>query len=61
MRVEKTEMARSFKKIERTNTNLVGENMALEEKIRGKSSVLFCFLCWISFSFLSPDSLSRSL
>ena len=58
--VEKTELAHSYKKIKRANTDLVGENTALE-KIRGKSSVPLCFLCWISFSFLSSDFLSRSL
>jgi chromosome segregation ATPase len=57
LRVEKTELAHSFKKIERTNTDLVGENMALEERIRGKSSISLCFICWISFSFPLSDPL----
>ena len=46
VRVDKTELARSYKKIERANTDLVGENMTLEEKIHGKSSMPLCFLCW---------------
>jgi hypothetical protein len=61
LRVNKTELARSYKKIKRANTDLVGENTTLEEKIRGKSSMLLCFLCFCGVSFLSPDSLSRSL
>ena len=59
--VDKTELALSYKKIERANTDLVGENMALEEKIRVKSSMPLCLLCWSLFSFLSSDSVSRSL
>jgi hypothetical protein len=58
---EKTELARSYKEIERANNNLVGENTALEEKICGKFFVPLCFLCWTSFSFLSSDFLSQSL
>jgi hypothetical protein len=57
LRVEKTELAYSFKKIERTNTDLVCENTTLEEKIHGKSSMSLCFCCWISFSFPSSDPL----
>ena len=52
LRVKKTELARSYKEIERANTNLVGENTALEEKIRGKSFVPSCFLCWVFFSIV---------
>ena len=59
--IDKTELACSYKKIGRANTDLVGENTALEEKIRGKSSMPLCFLRWISFSFPSSNSLSRSL
>jgi len=36
------DLARSHKEIERANIDLVGENMALEEKIRGK--LLFTFI-----------------
>ena len=61
LRVDKIELARSYKKIKRANTDLFGENTALEVKIRGKSSMPLCFLCWISFYFLSSDFLSRSL
>ena len=35
LRVANTELVRSNKEIERANTNLVGENTALEESIRG--------------------------
>jgi chromosome segregation ATPase len=35
LRVANTELVRSNKEIERANTNLVGENTALEERIRG--------------------------
>jgi tetratricopeptide (TPR) repeat protein len=61
LRVDKTERARSYKKIEKANTDLVSENTTLEEKIRGKSSMLLCFLCLCGVPFLSSDSLSRSL
>jgi len=35
LRVANTELARSSREVERANTNLVGENTALEESIRG--------------------------
>ena len=35
LRVSNTELVRSNKEIERANTNLVGENTALEERIHG--------------------------
>ena len=35
LRVANTELVRPNKEIERANTNLVGENTALEERIRG--------------------------
>ena len=35
LRVTNTDLARSYNGIERANTDLVGENTALEEKIRG--------------------------
>ena len=43
LRVANTDLARSYKGIERTNTDLVGENTALEEKIRG-TFLQSCFL-----------------
>jgi hypothetical protein len=58
LRVDKTELACSYKKIEKANTDLVGENTTLEEKIRCKSSMLLCFLCFCGVPFLSSDSLS---
>jgi chromosome segregation ATPase len=42
LRVANTDLARSYKRIERANTDLVGENTALEEKIHG-SFLLSCF------------------
>ena len=50
LRAANTNMARSYKEIERANTNLVGENMALEERIRGKLPYTFvCLLRGIPF------------
>ena len=43
LRVTNTDLARSYKGIERANTDLIGENTALEEKIRGTFRLL-CFL-----------------
>ena len=43
LRVANTDLAHSHREIERANTDLVGENMALEEKIRGMF-LLSCFL-----------------
>jgi len=43
LRVANTDLARSYKGIERAKTDLVGENTALEEKIRGMF-LLSCFL-----------------
>jgi len=40
VRIAKTEMARSNREVERANTNLVGKNTALEESIRGMSSII---------------------
>ena len=59
LRVDKTELARSYKKIEKTNTNMVGENTTPEEKIRGEFPTPLCLLC--GARFLSSDSLFRSL
>ena len=44
LRVANTNLARSYKEIERANTDLVGENMALKERIRGKYDLAFMFL-----------------
>ena len=43
LRVANTDLARSYKGIERANTDLDGENTALEEKIHGMF-LLSCFL-----------------
>jgi len=40
LRVANTELARSNREVERANTNLVGENTALEESIRGTFSTI---------------------
>jgi len=40
LRIANTELARSNREVERANTNLVGENMALEESIRGTFSII---------------------
>ena len=52
LRVDKTELSCSYKKIEKANTDLVSENTTLEEKVRGKSSTLFMFslFLWCNFS-----------
>jgi len=46
LRVANTDLARSHREIKRANTDLVGQNTALEEKIRGKLlytfTLLFC-------------------
>ena len=54
LRVEKTELARSYKMIEKFNTNLVSENTTLEEKIRGEFPTPL--LCFCGACFLSSDS-----
>ena len=53
LRVTNTDLARSYREIERANTDLVGENTALEEKIRGMS-LLSCFFsktCFVLYNF----------
>ena len=40
LRVANTELARSNREVERANTNLVVENTALEESIRGTFSII---------------------
>jgi len=44
LRVANTNQAHSYKEIERANTDLVGENTALEERIRDKFFHAFVFL-----------------
>ena len=44
LRVANTDLARSHREVERANTDLVGENTALEEKIRG----MFLLSCFFS-------------
>ena len=44
LRVANTDLARSYKEIERANTDLVGENTALEERVRGEYDLAFVFL-----------------
>jgi len=48
LRITNTELVRSNKKIERANTNLVGENTALEERIHGMF-LLSSFLSEVCF------------
>ena len=50
LRVEKTEVARSVKEIEKENTDLVGENTTLQESIRGEC--LFLTLVFPTHLFL---------
>jgi len=54
LRVANTKLARSNREVERANTNLVGENTALEESIRGMFLLLsFHFeVCWSLANFL---------
>ena len=53
LRVANTELARSNREVERANTNLVGENTALEESIRGTFllSSFFSEVCLVLFIF----------
>jgi len=44
LRAANTDLARSYKGIERSNTDLVGENTVLEERIRGRLLYTFVFL-----------------
>ena len=53
---KKTEVVRSFKKIEKDNTDLVGENTTLYEHVCGKC--LFFMLVLLTYLFFG-DSLSR--
>jgi len=49
-----TDLARSYKEIERANIDLVGENTTLEERIRGKLPCTFMFLLQ-GISFVLPN------
>ena len=53
LRVANTELARSNRDVERANTNLVGENTALEESICGMFllSSFFSEVCWVLSNF----------
>jgi len=51
LRVKNTDLACPYKEIERANTDLVGENTALEEKVRGKFFMLLCFFCRVFLSY----------
>ena len=44
LRATNTDLARSYRGIERANTDLVGENTALEERIHGRLIYTFVFL-----------------
>jgi len=57
IRVANTELARSNREVEKANTNLVGENTALDESICGMfllSSFLFR-VCWALVNFFLLD------
>ena len=47
LRVANTDLARSHREIERANTDLVGQNTALEERIRGR--LLYTSFCKVFF------------
>jgi len=53
LRVANTELTRSYREIESANTDLVGENTALEEKIRGMflPSCFFSKACFVLSNF----------
>ena len=57
LRVANTDLARSYKGIERANTDLVGENTALEEKIRG----MFVPSCFLSIAYFVLSNFSMSV
>ena len=54
LRAANTNLARSYKEIERANTDLVGQNTALEERIHGKILYTFMFLLQ-GISFVLPN------
>ena len=53
LRVANTDLARSHREVERANTDLVGQNTALEEKIHGKLLYTFTLLFARYFLVLS--------
>jgi len=53
LRVSNIDLARSHREIERANTDLVGQNTALEEKIHGKLPYTFTLLFARYFLVLS--------
>jgi len=66
LRVSNTDLARSYKEIERANTDLVGKNTALEDRVRGKLLYTFLllfaryFLCCLIFPRRSLQGLRMS-
>ena len=56
LRVANADLACSYKGIERANTDLVGENTALEEKIRG----MYLPLCFLSIAYFVLSNFSVS-
>ena len=56
LRVANTDLTRSYKGIERANTDLVGENTALEEKIRG----MFLRSCFLAIAYFVLSNFSMS-
>ena len=57
LQVEKTELARSYKRIERANTDFIGENTTLMEKTHGEFSTSLCLLCFCGVCFQLTDPL----
>jgi len=47
LRVANTDLTRSHREIERANTDLIGQNIALEERIHGR--LLYTSFCKVSF------------
>ena len=58
LRVANTDLARSYREIERANTDLVGQNTALEEKIRGR--LLYTSFFLTRYFLVSSNSMHRS-
>ena len=55
LRVKNTKLAHSQKRIERANTDLVSENIALEEKIHGELSTSLRLFFFRDICFLSTN------
>ena len=66
LRVANTDLARSYMEVEMVNTDLVGQNTALEERIRGKLPHIFalplarCFWCCLISPYWSLHGLRTS-